>query len=113
MIIIDYHSEDGYCLPDGKAEKWVTKIIKGELSSFIGDTYIQVCSSLLIDCFRVAIHEGRLDPKEIQFTFNGDVLFHDDRGRILDWPKGFGDVGDHILERLLTANITLNEEGNE
>jgi hypothetical protein len=101
MIIVDYDSKDGYCLPDGKAEKWVAKIVEGELSSFIGDTYIQVCSSLLIDCFRVAICEGRLDPKEIRFTFKGVTISHDNDGRMHDWPKGFADVGDHILERLL------------
>lgn len=100
MITVHYNSNGGFSFPDGKCESWVNKQIENDLLS-AGDTYVSVGTSLLIDCFRVAICEGKLDPKNIQFMFRGDVLVHDDDGRINDWPHGFADVGDRILERLL------------
>jgi hypothetical protein len=110
MITVDYKSDGGFSFPDGKCESWVNKQIKND-SLGTGDTYVSVGTSLLIDCFRVAIFEGRLHPKNIQFIFKGDVLFHDNEGRIADWPNGFADVGDHILERLLGwSDLSKNQK---
>jgi hypothetical protein len=102
MVNIIYDSRDGTAYSDetsaskdfinyikalAERDKWHNKIIS---------------TSITITAIRVAIHEGVIPWDRIKFTYNDEVLVHDEHARFEYWPDGFADASLKLTGRLLT-----------
>lgn len=100
-LTIEYDQNDGYVFPDGRAGGWVDTTLRYFLKRE-EDQHIKVCSSLLIDFFRLRLCEGVISVDQVEFIFDGKVLEHNEYGRITHWPKGYCDIPIEPVEQLLT-----------
>lgn len=100
-LTIEYDQDKGYIFPDGKAEEWVDKTLEHFLKQE-EDQHIKVCSSLLVDFFRLRLCQGIIDTSQIEFIFDGVTLEHNEYGRITHWPKGYCDIPIEPVEQMLT-----------
>ena len=100
-IIVEYDANSGYTFPDGQAEKWVDNMIQIARDGR-KEVKFQVSSALLVDYFRVKLARGELSMNEVEFVYEGQTLVHNEYGRFENWPKGFCDRTDKVLEELLT-----------
>jgi hypothetical protein len=108
-LIVTYDPIYGQTVPDGSAEEWVQKNIiwPTTLSNqeTDGTVNVTVGSFLLIDFVRLAMHRKKLwEP--VQFAFkNKNGMYHfltpNSDGRLEDWPEGFCDTYDKVLDELL------------
>jgi hypothetical protein len=106
-ITVEYNPLAGHVIKDGEAEEWVDEIIKTAFSiKDEKDLVITVASSLLVDFFRLRLVQGVIKVDQIEFTFDGKVIKHNSYATFEHWPKGYCDVGDHVLEGLLTWQST-------
>jgi hypothetical protein len=108
-LIVTYDPIYGQTVPDGSAEEWVQRNIIFPTTQSNQETdgtfTVTVGSFLLIDLVRLAMHRKKLwEP--VQFTFknkNGmyQFLTPDSDGRLTEWPTGFCDTYDTVLNELL------------
>jgi len=106
-LTIEYDPMAGHVYKDGESQGWVDDIIH---STFFAATKIEdrddyvvtVASALLIDYFRLRVAQGIINPDQIQFKFNDEILKTNKYGRIEHWPKGFCDHTMYICGELLT-----------
>ena len=92
MIMIKYCNW-GTPISDFDVEEWYQSIRTG------GDFYIS--SEIAVTRVRVAVKEGELNPEDVSFCYKGICQFPDKDGRLAQWPEGFCDVSERLLERLL------------
>lgn len=114
-LTIDYSPNSGYVLADGQAEQWVDKIIKlfrEQIAYGFEDVHhtIKVSSALLVDFFRVRLAAGVLKTHEIEFTFRGKTLEHNEFAQLRTWPKGYCDIPIVPVEQLLTLQAKKAKE---
>jgi len=100
-LTIEYDSDHGYLYADGRAEEWIDSSIKLFLKQK-KDWHIKVCSALLVDFFRLRLAEGVIKTDQIKFTFQNQVLKHNQHAQIEHWPKGYCDIPIEPVEKLLT-----------
>ena len=99
-LIIEYDPINGQCIPDGKIKEWIED--KVSLSSELKSELIVITSSsLVIEEVRALIGEHVLSNKNIAFKFKGEMLYPDRSGMLDYWPKGFCDIFENILEKLM------------
>ena len=101
MLTVEYH-RDGETVADHWAESFVWAKVK-EHNDY-GDMSVVIANGLVIDTFRALINEGKINHEQIRFLFNGKYLHPDKNGRISNWPVGFCDCIDDVLDRLLGLN---------
>lgn len=104
-LTIDYNAENGFHVADGGAEPFIDVYINRFLKQK-KDMKLTVASSLLVDFFRLRLVQGVIKTDQIEFTFDGEVIKHNSYATFEYWPKGYCDVGDHVLEGLLTWQST-------
>ena len=98
-LTINYDPINGEVEPDGKIASYVKHLAC--IAEVRSSLEITVGSALIIDEIRALIIEGTLSHKDIVFKFKGEEIHPSKDGTISYWPKGFCDVYDNILERLL------------
>ena len=99
-LTIEYDKDHGHIYPDGRSEAWVDATLKLFLKRKKNQS-VKVCSSLLIDYFRLRLAQGIIKTDQIEFTFEGKTLNHNKYGRIEHWPKGYCDIPIEPMEQLL------------
>jgi len=99
-ITVIYNPVEGISCRDAEAGIFVSTIIEDFFRKGRNDEVI-VGNSLIIDNFRLAIFEGRIGVNNIEFRFKDQLLIHDKDARFTDWPNGFCDYTERILEKLL------------
>jgi predicted ATPase len=72
---------------------------------------LETHSDHVLNGVRVAVHAGQVPPEDLSILFfrgptapPGDVFLRipiDRRGRLENWPSGFFDETDHLLDRLM------------
>ena len=101
MLKIIY-SQDGEHMADRTVKSWVSNLVNNYVEGV--DLTIIVSNELIVETIRVEVKHGNIDCKEVLF-FNGEddeFGIKIDRGGYLDeWPEGFCDFRDNILETLL------------
>jgi len=101
MLKIIY-SQDGEHMADHAVKGWVSNLVNNYVED--SDSVVSVSNELAIETMRIEIKHGNIDSKEVLF-FNGqDDEFGirvDKDGNLEEWPKGFCDFKDSILETLL------------
>jgi hypothetical protein len=104
MLVIRYDSVYGHTVPDGLVEEYVNGACAVQTSQ--EDIILTIGSSVLLDAFRLSVKEGRLFHTNVSFEFQHSqqitlTIQHNTRGDLQEWPKGFCDTYDKILERLV------------
>lgn len=103
MLTIEYH-EKGSSVSDFHAEQYVLEIIELYDECDRDDLTKTVSNGLVVDVFRALIKEGKLDHQQIRFLFNGGYLYPNENGSISEWPIGFCDQFDNVMDRILGLN---------
>ena len=99
-LTVIYDPITGDVVPDEKVASYVKEhIVMAKNCS--PSPKITIGSVLIIDEIRALISEGVIDHKNITFKYKLEKLNPDKTGMLSHWPKGFCDVYDNILERLL------------
>lgn len=98
MIKVTY-TADGSVIGDDYLEDWAKKIVIKYNN--LGNLDLRVGCGIMIQMLRVLIVRGIINYKDIAFyTTDGIHVGPDSYGR-LDWPKGFADKNDYLLDELL------------
>lgn len=95
MRTIEY-AADGIAVADHNADKFARGFLKGD------ETYCKVSTENVITAVRVLVHERRYPHDKVAFLFNGKHLYPNKDGRMPDWPVGFCDYQDRMLDCLLS-----------
>lgn len=106
MKTVEY-SGIGIAFADCLAEHAAQRFLEGY------DDHIVVSTSNFIDAVRVCVAEGKIDHKEVQFKFNGEIIPIKANGSLVDWPKGFCDTIMNLQCRALQARIKARKSNGE
>lgn len=103
MLIVNYDPDNHFVVEDGKIEKCVNELLEMYFKTAIGvyETKITVGSELIVQYFRVAVREGKISHEDIKFEYKGQRIDVDKFGNLREWPKGFCDIVDDYLNRLI------------
>lgn len=99
MLIVTYDPIFGEAIADGLIEHRVALDI---FESVNCTRSVTTGSTLYIKFLRLAIKEKKIYKEDVQIIFNGELIRLTDSGRVEYWPKGFCEVFDIVLERLLS-----------
>lgn len=103
-LMLIYSRSGGGLLSDGECEGVIKFLYRTAPPE--GAT-LHVSTENIIHAARVLIKEGVFDPNEVVFKLyreNNESLAEmkaDKDGRLKDWPRGFCDVHDDLISRLL------------
>lgn len=97
-IMVIYDPNKGVVKRDGELKSYVKEIIDVAKTK---NVTVHCANELLIEAFRVAVKKGEIDPKEIVFFFNGEVININKGGNLSEYPKGFLDTHMGFLFELL------------
>lgn len=64
------------------------------------DYHVTVSNELVIEAFRVAIVEKRINHEHVCFIFNNEELYPNSVGCLPKWPKGFCNTHSTFLRKL-------------
>jgi hypothetical protein len=101
MIILEYDSMDGLALPEGKICDFVDQFIVDNNDK---DVHLVCSQELILDYFRLAIVQGRLDYNNILVQYQDETTTINSNGRLDRWPMPTYccDVLSQLLEKRLT-----------
>jgi len=103
MITIKYDPNWGVAVRDGEVEQRIADI----LWDTAHDTYeLEYATENIFHALRLAVADGRLDYRRIQFQFKNGILPVDQYGDLTtNWPEGFCDRSALVSRALmLTAS---------
>jgi len=105
MIIVEF-DDDGKAIEDYRVESFVLDKIKQHNDNNYDelDLEVSVSNGLVIETFRALVVEKKFDHNEIQFLFKGQYIQVNKHGALSDWPIGFSDYMDKVLNRILGWN---------
>jgi hypothetical protein len=83
MITLEYDSMEGLALPEGKICDFVDQFIVDNNDKDIKLVYSQ---ELILDYFRLAIVQGRLDYNNILVQYQDETTTINSNGRLDRWP---------------------------
>jgi hypothetical protein len=91
---IIYDPLSGFHCPDGLCEAKAKEIVKNGGTVTIG-------SSLLFDYIRLEVKNGAISAEDVRVIFQGQhpAMYPD--GRLSNWPRGFCDYFERVLDALL------------
>jgi len=104
MINIWYDPKNGLALRDAEVSQYVTDVIKSHDPHY-GTSTICISSELIVQEFRTRIKLGEISHDHIKFSFLTDgheiEIRPDKNGRLEQWPDGFCDYNDKLLDKLI------------
>lgn len=91
--------------PDGLpfADAHVESLAREFLLSPVNPQRVEVSTDNFVHAVRALVCEGLISHTEVEFVYEGKVIRCDGDGRIQDWPRGFCDVTEGFLCRILTT----------
>lgn len=105
MLIIEYDPINGEIVPDGKVREWADDLVKEheewKEEDYVDDMVVVIGSVVMLDMTRALIVKKRLDHKEVTYSYYDLKQTPDKFGSLRQWPKGFCDTYDNILEELI------------
>ena len=116
MILVRY-AEWGTAVPDKGVQNWA-KMIQSAIEINRGnknrDVVFCVSNSLPFTFLRLLIVQGKINHQEIKFLYhNGDKDLHvsvNEYGAITDWPTGFCDMEQDVVEELLKTAMNKRHQ---
>jgi len=102
MLKIHY-TKSGEAISDYQCEKFILYYYNNINEGYYKDNIsIYTSTELVIHTARALIKEGKIDNEKVEFYLNDELIGKADKnGRLNNWPKGFCDYYDNILDRLL------------
>lgn len=106
MIILKYDPYVGNTMPEGRVSQYVKETLEeyhNDDNNINNQYTITFGQSLILQYFRIAVKEGRLDSGDIIITMKDGVhipINHD--GSISYWPDGFCDYQLKTAARLIS-----------
>lgn len=100
MLIINYRPMTGEAVHDGYIDTYVA-ILLNRLNETDDDFVCNIATELVIHKLRERINAGVINPSDIQFMYNEEIVQHDRNGRFTHWPDGFCNNYGKILEKLI------------
>lgn len=95
-FVVIYDPIKGDATPDGLAKV----VVDGYINSTKNYTIV-TSTSLVVDCFRIAVSEGRISHDEIAFFHKDIEVTISERGLINSAPVGFCDLHEKYIMQLL------------
>lgn len=83
MITLVYDDMYGTVMPEARVEGWVNSFIDDHNGYDVPITYGQ---ELILNYFRLAIVEGRLDHNDIRVQYQDELISINEKGRLSRWP---------------------------
>jgi hypothetical protein len=109
MITIEYMA-GGVPVSDFGIEFWLCGIQAALLTG--QDHRFAVSTESPIHAIRLAIARDEISAEAIRFQYNGHTFSANKYGAILEWPEGFADSGQRLVEKILgTAIEKKRKEG--
>ena len=103
MLRITYDPFHGSVFRDGNVES--KALADYGYSKTVSDLEIAVASEIYIDAIRLLILEKKIDHKDIAIYYQNQKVEMDENTRIVNWPKGFCDLRENFLLRMLETTI--------
>lgn len=105
-IIIDYDPKKGETIRDGELEDWAKKIVAWYNDGTSKTLNLCVANEICIEMTRLQVKKKLINHKDLFFTYSNThgvdyEIKIDKNGHLNQWPKGFCDYNDNILEGLL------------
>jgi hypothetical protein len=100
------YSAEGIAVSDFNIQYWIgriqteTKVQKAQ-GAAQRLRHIKFSTSNIIHAIRLEIKKQTIPHKNLMFYYKGDFFYADENGRITNWPDGFADIYDKILEGLI------------
>lgn len=95
-FVVIYDPIKGIPTPDGLA----SVVVEGYINSSKNYTIV-TSTSLVVDCFRLAVSDGRIQHDEIVFFHKDIEVTISERGLIESAPVGFCDLHERYIMQLL------------
>jgi len=106
MLKINY-CKRGHAYPDYICEEYV----RNAYETMNNNDTIETSTLLIIDAVRVLIYEKVIDHNLVEFYLEDEYIGKPDKyGRIDNWPKGFCDYHEDMLDRMLDLGVN-NKKG--
>ena len=99
-IRIIYDNAVGLILPDAEVALWVNDLVR-KYETSKEDYSVTVANEIIVMAVRLAVCQGRINHEDIVFVFMEQEVPMDKNARIENWPNGFCDTYDRILDGLL------------
>jgi len=94
-ITIVWSNEDEHACSDANADKWINKVLDFEDDE--GVVFVATLTQLSV--LRVAHKNKQINIADIMFS--GIKISVDEKGQLSDWPRGFFDEFDKLLDELI------------
>lgn len=95
-ILFIYDPIHGTPVADGLAQDYVSDIINNP-----SEHLIYTATSLVVDYFRLAVCQKKINPNELAIKFNEYDIFVNEKGRFNQVPAGFCDYQEEVLMQIL------------
>lgn len=66
----------------------------------MGEDY-ETSTESLVDSFRAMVSKKEISKDDVQFKFNGEIITMNKQGQLSNYPEGFCDARDDLLDELL------------
>ena len=93
--IVEYDAFYGQAVRDGSLDDWVQEIVDADSGHWIFGT------ENIITALRLAVKQQRIPHTEITFLYKGQYLRTYPNGGLDPWPRGFADVTEDMLCKML------------
>lgn len=109
MLTIEY-AHDGRALADALLETELEEII-GILSEDQVDQRLRYSTSNIFWMIELYVAQGKIDYRNVQFEFEGEIMAIDPFGRPrpYEWPKGFLFDDVDIMEKAMEAGFVVHK----
>lgn len=98
-IRIEYDPDTGKAIKDGALDGWVDSIVDRYKAD--KPTTKKIATEACVDALRVKVKEREINHKDIVFIHNDDEIMVDKYGSLSHYPKGFCEIMDNLLEKLI------------
>lgn len=98
-IRVHFDPQDGMTIAEGRAADYIADVVKKAAAGDVAE--YRFGQSLLISLLRLAVNRGELNHQDVMFYFEERELPVNAYGVINDWPAGFCDTEDRVIEELV------------
>ena len=107
--MLEIHYDEKYCsCSDFDVMKEAEKIAENyKYSTFLK---VQTSTGMLVDAIRIMVIRGKIPHDEVRILFKDKVITIDKYVQYSEWPKGFLDTFDDILDEIIDFKFNRNKE---
>jgi len=111
-IVIEY-CEDGIYFSDQGSWEWLYGLQNNILRNGVKNQHIKVSSELMVELTRLLVIRKIIKSDQIIYKYKDEFISIKKDGGLVNWPKGFCDNKDLILEELIDFRFKLKGKIDE